>query len=328
MREFDGPKIFYSCDNGGGLSEIPTGRNLAGHQAVLDVHTGLLAKIALTGNGVWVVHDLDTMEERGTVTIQVPTEKGTTTVPLYKGVDKNKLSATSAEYIGVRGAKVDERLTSFLKPLGAFNKIFLDGMRRRAEALDRSFPPGRVVVAERNTELLEHMLPDLGLQSPQFLYLSGLLAQDRVKGILAESLERQFKANEFWAWNDDGKRGNVRDANHAAELLDHGRLIPKAIALSNLFHRIAQESDLGIVGGLGQGRYERGAVSRGISLPSVREKSIVTSHLGLRTDQLNNDGALPQAAKNWSLQANFRPSATVMYLLGLPFDQGNIEYIE
>ena len=88
MREFDGPKIFYSCDNGGGLSEIPTGRNLAGHQAVLDVHTGLLAKIALTGNGVWVVHDLDTMEERGTVTIQVPTEKGTTTVPLYKGVDK------------------------------------------------------------------------------------------------------------------------------------------------------------------------------------------------------------------------------------------------
>jgi len=47
---------------------------VGGHQPVLDFHTGLIAKIWMIGekDGVIIFHDLDTLEERGSMSFRIP----------------------------------------------------------------------------------------------------------------------------------------------------------------------------------------------------------------------------------------------------------------
>jgi len=326
MKEFY-HNLLLNLEGEKGKKEFETGKSaLASHQPVLDFHTGLLAKVAYADT--WIVHDLDTLNEKGSLSIQMPTGNGTKTIPLYKKAENDKLFVTQVEYKGVVEAKLVDQLISLLKPSGYVNRPFLERLRARASELDDRFPPGGVIPAQRNTELLNYMLKDLGLKTPKFIYLSEILSYSRVKEILIKSLD-QFNSNDFWSWEDNGNRAEVRNLNHAIQLLQNGRLIPKAVPISYLFHSMAEEVGVGVIGGVGQNNYESIAKAGGIDLPSVINRLTVTSRQGLRAEEIPTNGALPvQVLKEWSIPENYRPSALVMWLLGIQFDKTSIKVID
>jgi hypothetical protein len=267
---------------------------LGAHQPIADFHTGLLAKVwalhRFDGDKIWVVHDLDSMMEKGSMSIHVPTTNALTSIPLYSQVKRkmHMLFTAEAEYLGVR--RVAEVVISWLQPSSKDVKE----IRSRAEILDEKFPPGEVVVAVRNTEMLLFILEHLGVPKPdQVLYLSELLLEKKEE---LNQLLYQFGPEQFW--ERDGDTRKPTSSTNLLELIGEGRLIPKALPLSALLRMVVGEDGV-LIRGVGQADYEKTYPD----LPRVRRAPIVTS---FQAFQLREVG--------------LRPSAVVMYLLGVKFD--------
>jgi len=271
---------------------------IGAHQPVAEFHTGLLAKVWALNNifsdedvKIWVVHDLDSMEEEGSMSIHVPTIKGLISIPLYSQVKRNmhKLFITKCEYLGVK--RVTEVVISWLQPSSRLVKE----IRSRAEILDEKFPPGEVVVAVRNTEMLLFLLEHLGVPKPdQVLYLSELLLEKKEE---LKQLLYQFGPEQFWE-RDGDTRKPLSSSTNLLELVEEGRLIPKAVPLSALLRLMVGREGV-LIRGMGQADYEKNHPD----LPPVRKAPVVTS---FQAFQLREVGV--------------RPSALVMYLLGVKFD--------
>jgi hypothetical protein len=269
---------------------------IGAHQPVLNFHTGLIAKIWAMNTfpgyqSVWVVHDLDTLEEDGAINIKVPTKNGVLSLPLYSRVDRNKLFTTTAQYVGVK--KVADVLVSWLEPSSRTVKQ----IRERADELDSRFTPGEVVIGIWNTELLLYTLEFLGVPKPQqIFYLSHLLSSPEVK-VKTKLLVDRFGPQGFWEWEGDTRKP-LSSSTNLLELVEEERLIPKAIPLSALFRLIVGREGV-VIRGMGQAEYEKNCSD----LPPVRKAPVVTS---FQAFQLREVGV--------------RPSALVMYLLGVKFD--------
>lgn len=296
---------------------------LGGHQPVLDFHTGLLAKINLSK--VWIVHDLDSLAENGSTAVSTPTQQGKVIqTNLYRGIERANLFLTSAEYLGIENAGLSDKLISFLKPLGLINRRRIKEIKERASLLDSKFPPGVVNVAQRNTQLLQFVLPDLGITGEKsFLYLSEILCEENIKVLLSEILNEGVGGENFWAW-ENYQRRSIRDVE-LSSLLEQGRLIPKAITLSLLFHKIAEKKGWGIVGGLGQESYEAKAKLNGTVFPDIKRVT-VTSLQGLTENFLTNANGESYVVLQSLKEKKYRPSAIIMWLLGIKFNPDNIVY--
>jgi hypothetical protein len=273
---------------------------IGAHQPLAEFHTGLLAKVwalhRFDGDKIykiWVVHDLDSMTEEGSMSIHVPSKNSLTSIPLYSQVNRKRhmLFTSEAEYLGVR--RVAEVVISWLQPSSKDVKE----IRGRAEALDEKFPPQSVVVAVRNTEMMLFLLEHIGVPKPDHvLYLSELLLQEKEK---LKTLLGQFGIENFWEWDKEGNtRKPVTSTDLLELLIEEGRLIPKAIPLIALLRMMTGESGF-LIRGMGQAEYEK----KFPYLPRVRRAPIVTS---FQAFQLGGVG--------------LRPSAVLMYLLGVKFD--------
>jgi hypothetical protein len=267
---------------------------LGAHQPIADFHTGLLAKVwalhHFDGDKIWVVHNLDIMAKEGSMSIHVPTTKALTSIPLYSQVKRNmhKLFITKCEYLGVK--RVTEAVISWLQPSSRAVKE----IRSRAKILDEKFPPGEVVVAVRNTEMLLFLLEHLGVPKPdQVLYLSELLLEKKEE---LNHLLYRFGPEQFW--ERDGDTRKPTSSTNLLELIEEGRLIPKAVPLSVLLRLMVGREGV-LIRGMGQAEYEKNCSD----LPPVRKDPVVTS---FQAFQLREVGV--------------RPSALVMYLLGVKFD--------
>lgn len=285
---------------------------LAGHQPVLDFHTGLVAKAYETQRrgGTFLFHDLDTMEEDGAFRVGIPNPAGgINRVPLLNitnGSRKQIFSFGAAPVMPNVGELLRQAVKTWAN--GRLPKPLLDEVSQRiksfAEALEGMERRGAALPTVVTRFVLWHVIPRLGFCAPRILFFSDLLREEGEWKRKVESAWDRFGRDEFWALNG-GTRHPVEVGVDVTHLIADGKLIPKAVALAYML----RGGDYAIIRGTGQARYEG---ERSEVLPEA-ECITVTSHQGV-----------PPA---WRALApeGFRPSALLLWLLGGQFDPELVE---
>ena len=284
----------------------------AGHQPVTDFHTGLLAKVAKVRvlNGLWLCHDLDTLEEQGAVSIKVPTKRGdiVTVRLLDTDVAKENLfcsgpvRVTSCSWSGVY-----DRLVALIN--GRLPKpVYKEGIRGRVELLQKRFPQGMEFesVVDFNDDLLSFLLPRIGVTPPRWVRLSTLVAdQEWMETFLRAATLLGNPSERFWWWC---RETSTRREPKAAEMVNlcpctlAGCLIPRAETLA-----VSMRMRGPVIRGIGQEEYEA-AIS--VALPG--DAITITSNQGL-----------PPVWRSFA-PSDFRPSALLLWLIGGLFDPETI----
>jgi hypothetical protein len=275
---------------------------VGGHQPVAEFHTGLIAKVFVLnqwiGKRVWIVHDLDSLEERGAVSITIPTKHGHVKhVPIFKVEDRSRLFTSEGIFLGIE--KVVENIISWLEP----PKRKIKEIRERKERFEKIFKPGiKCKIGKFNTEITQFLIEEISEGKISFprdtIYLSEFLETTEGMEIMKEAIETFSPPKDFfWLWEDNTRK-------KLEEFASNLKLIPKALPLAFMFRKLAGKNGV-LVRGFGQKNYEESETPYKDLLPEVRTKVTVSS---VQT--------LPNI--------NLRPSLLLMYLLEIPFDPSKI----
>jgi hypothetical protein len=280
---------------------------VGGHQPVAEFHSGLIAKVfALNqwiGKRVWIVHDLDSLEEEGAISIKIPTKQGHVKhVPIFKVEDRSKLFTFEGTFLGI--GKVVENIISWLEP----SKWKIKKIREKKERFEKIFKPGtQCKIGKFNTEIHQFLIEEIFERKISFprdtICLSDFLQTTEGMELMKETIETFSPPKDFfWLW-EDNTRKKILEELKLKENVSNLKLIPKALALSFIFRKLAGENGV-LIRGLGQKKYESETPYKDL-LPKVRIEMTVSS---VQT--------LPNI--------NLRPSLLLMYLLDIQFDPSKI----
>jgi hypothetical protein len=276
---------------------------VSGHQPIANFHTGLIAKIYETTKrkGTFLVHDLDTLEERGACTIIIPTSHGKLSpFRICSAVSKNKLF--------IYGPVTCTNLSGLTEPIkslanGRLPKPMLEEIGLRLEYLNKVFPVDRRFksVTQLNMDLLNLVTSRIGIVMPSILYLSEVLRETSWQAIISQYIqEKTFTYRNFWVKTDNEERRPALPTDPLEGLVEQGELIPKAATLGFLLIKMGIHT----IRGIGQERYER-------------ESGLV--HNDTEAVTITSDQSVPSIWKEF-VPKDFRPSALLLWLLGGQFD--------
>ncbi|MBU1111079.1 hypothetical protein KKB83_05700 [Patescibacteria group bacterium] len=304
---------------------------IAGHQPVLDFHTGLLAKLWVVSRrdgfpptrGTLLLHDLDTLQERGSRTIQIPNPRGQNTkgIRLVRGRIQPDQLFTAGPVVCGDWDDVRRALVTLADGEKGLYKL----SDRRIRALRRAFPPSRKFkdVAELNIALLRFILPRIGIPVPRIVRLSDLLGQRNWQrniltvlkdlnswGNAIRRADGRVSSIPFWAWDkQEQKRLPVGSVSQALILAQRGQLIPQAAPLVYIVRCRLKRP---MVRGTGGAKYEK-PLERAARQQRWRIARAVT---------ITSTQGCPAA---WLSPKGFRPSALLLWLMGGNFDPRQIE---
>lgn len=290
---------------------------IGGHQPILDFYTGVIAKVWMIWkkNGIIVFHDLDTLEERGSISLKIPmiNQKDFKYFSLLETIPLKKKLFTIGP-VKVK-KKIGKELSTALMTLagGKIPGHHLEDIKERAIKLQNAFG-GREfrTIAHLNRDLLWFILPRLGIWVRPSWMLSELLLKNGMwKKGLKQTVEIMHKLSPenppFWRWEKENfQRYPLTSWKEIKELLQQGKLIPKALAFSCLLRCVGSK---GIVRGPGQERYEANFLKK-LHYLNPKLPSIITV--------ISQQGVPPI----WSEKApdGFRPSALLLWLMGGQFE--------
>jgi hypothetical protein len=296
---------------------------VGGHQPLLDFHTGIIAKVWMIGekDGVIIFHDLDTLEEKGSVSFKIPiNQRNFKDFSLLETIPPRK----KLFLVGPVKVKRDfgkELFTIFTTlASGEISKHHLEDVKERILKFQNTFG-GREfrTIAHLNRDILWFILPRLGVWVAPSLMLSELLETEEGQSSLEETIklmrELSPKNPPFWGWNKEKfERYPITNWDEVEKLLSKKKLIPKKLALSCFLRCLKVK---GIIRGPGQARYEAGFLEnfRNLTFP-LPPAITLTSYQGVPPiwrEKVPND---------------FRPSALLLWLMGGQFDPKDIQYIK
>ena len=290
------------------------------HQPVLDFHTGILAKlwaVAAVG-GVFLVHDLDTLREKGSDNLQVPKPRGGDCKVIR--LIQEKPSRDKCFTVGPVTVAYPRRLEEALVSLA--NGKVKGEFRRRALYFTDEFEGLEFTnVCELNLAILEWVLPFLEMDFPPTVKLSAWLEGREWSLVLEHFLEYypdyadalselgiEYRRLPLWGWDRQNKeRFQVTSLEEAYSLLREGRLIPKGRELVWL---IRGELGYPMIRGLGGESYEA-------PLEKMAQK------LGKRlapTVTITSRQGVPSKWRGVVRDPYFRPSALLLWLMEGYFD--------
>jgi len=290
---------------------------IGGHQPILDFHTGVIAKIwtIWKKNGIIVFHDLDTLEEKGSISLKIPiNQKDFKHFSLLETIPSKKKLFT----IGPVKVKKEfrEELLAFLISLaaGEIPRHHLEDVKERIIKLQSIFG-GREfrTIAHLNRDLLWFILPRLGVWvRPSWMLSELLLKNERWKRGLRQTvaLMKKFspKSPPFWRWDKENfQRHPITNWKEAEKLLLKGELIPRRLALSCLLRCVGAK---GVVRGPGQERYETEFLKRLHYYLGPKFPSVIT---------VASQQGVPPIWRKKSPET-FRPSALLLWLMGGQFE--------
>lgn len=279
---------------------------MGGHQPITNLHTGLIAKVAKLSelDGVYMIHDLDTLAEPGALVIRLPTRVGAPEQGFRIVVER-----PDTRHLFIRGpvtltdlSRLEQSLITLANR--TIPKPFLrEIVKERIERLCTAFPSGKEFssVTALNIDLMSWVLPRLGVAVQRTILLSELLNMETSKEALGQVV-REVGVEGFWLWErESSTRIALPSLSGVDELIGRGALIPQAIALGKLTRLLGYS----VIRGTGQARYENGF--------SGADDMTVTSCQGV--------------PPLWAalVSPGFRPSALLLYLMGGQFDRGLIE---
>ena len=133
---------------------------VCGHQPVSTFHTGLVSKIYKTTKegGLLILHDLDSLEEKGSCAIKVPTARGDDTdYRLIQKAKKKNLFSYGPIHISDMRTLIDIIKSWTGKHI---NKSMMEEVAERIEKFQKYFPPEQLhqSVGQLNRDILSFVL--------------------------------------------------------------------------------------------------------------------------------------------------------------------------